>query len=53
MILGMIEYQRGNDAKAVEAFTKAESIRTNDPIPAYYLAKHKFASGFHSCRRIL
>lgn len=45
MILGMIEYQRGNDAKAVEAFNKAESIRTNDPLPAYYLGQAQIRIG--------
>jgi tetratricopeptide (TPR) repeat protein len=45
MILGMIEYQRGNDAEAVNAFTKAESIRTNDPLPAYYLGQAQIRIG--------
>ncbi|XZE19650.1 DUF1583 domain-containing protein [Pirellulaceae bacterium SH449] len=45
MILGMLEYQRGNDADAVEALTKAESIRTNDPLPAYYLGQAQIRIG--------
>lgn len=45
MILGMIEYQRGNDAGAVGAFSKAESIRTTDPLPCYYLGQAQIRLG--------
>ncbi len=45
MILGMIEYQRGNDAQAVEAFKKAESLRTKDPLASYYLGQSQIRIG--------
>ena len=32
MLLGLFEYQRGNDGQAVEAFTRAEEIRKDDRI---------------------
>ncbi|MFN9915087.1 MAG: tetratricopeptide repeat protein, partial [Pirellulaceae bacterium] len=45
MILGMIEYQRGNDAQAAEAFAKAESLRTKDPLASYYLGQTQIRLG--------
>jgi len=45
MILGMIEYQRGNDAQAVDAFTKAEMLRTKDPLTSYYLGQSQLRIG--------
>ena len=45
MILGMIEYQRGNDAQAVDAFTKAEMLRTKDPLASYYLGQSQIRIG--------
>lgn len=45
MILGMIEYQRGNDSQAVDAFTKAEMLRTKDPLTSYYLGQSQLRIG--------
>lgn len=45
MILGMLEYQRGNDADAVEALSKAESLRSTDALPAYYLGQAQIRIG--------
>ena len=45
MILGMIEYQRGNDAQAVDAFTKAQMLRTKDPLASYYLGQSQIRIG--------
>ncbi|MCU0707928.1 MAG: tetratricopeptide repeat protein, partial [Pirellula sp.] len=45
MILGMIEYQRGNDAQAVDAFTKAEALRTKDALASYYLGQAQIRIG--------
>ncbi|HEY4259400.1 MAG TPA: tetratricopeptide repeat protein, partial [Schlesneria sp.] len=39
MILGLIESQRGRDAAAVEAFSKATAAAVNDPLAAYYLGQ--------------
>jgi tetratricopeptide (TPR) repeat protein len=39
MILGLIESQRGRDAAAVEAFTKAAVAAPKDPLPSYYLGQ--------------
>lgn len=39
MILGLIESQRGRDAAAVEALTKAKELRKTDPLAAYYLGQ--------------
>src|SRR4051812_37437205 len=39
MILGLVESQRGRDAAAVEALTKAKELRTTDPLAAYYLGQ--------------
>ncbi len=50
MILGMIEYQRGSDAQAVEAFKKSESLRTKDPLASYYLGQAQIRIGDSSVR---
>ena len=39
MIMGLIESQRGRDAAAVEALTKAADLRATDPLAAYYLGQ--------------
>ncbi|MCE9525290.1 MAG: tetratricopeptide repeat protein, partial [Planctomycetales bacterium] len=39
MILGLIESQRGRDAAAVEAFTKAAVAAPKDPLSSYYLGQ--------------
>jgi tetratricopeptide (TPR) repeat protein len=39
MILGLVESQRGRDAAAVEALTKAKELRKTDPLAAYYLGQ--------------
>src|SRR5687768_1428954 len=39
MILGLVESQRGRDAAAVEAFTKAKELRPTDAMAAYYLGQ--------------
>src|SRR5262245_12981535 len=39
MILGLFESQRGRDAAAVEAFTNAKTLRTDDALAAFYLGQ--------------
>ena len=39
LILGLLEFQRGQDAAAVAAFRDAETHRPDDPLPAYYLGQ--------------
>ena len=39
LILGLLEFQRGQDAAAVTALTKAEETRKEDPLPSYYLGQ--------------
>jgi tetratricopeptide (TPR) repeat protein len=39
LILGLLEFQRGQDAAAVAALRQAESARLNDPLPSYYLGQ--------------
>lgn len=39
MLLGLFEYQRGNDGQAVKAFGKAEQLREEDPLASYYLGR--------------
>ena len=39
MILGLLEFQRGQDAAAVAALRQAESTRLDDPLPPYYLGQ--------------
>ena len=37
LILGLLEFQRGQDAAAVAALRQAETARPDDPLPPYYL----------------
>jgi tetratricopeptide (TPR) repeat protein len=39
LLIGLVEAQRGRDSAAVEALRKAESVRTDDPLPSYYLGQ--------------
>ena len=39
LLIGLVEAQRGRDSAAVEALRKAEAIRADDPLPAYYLGQ--------------
>ena len=39
LILGLLEFQRGQDAAAVAALRQAETHRPDDPLPAYYLGQ--------------
>ena len=39
MILGLVESQRGRDAAAVEALSKAKELRATDSLAAYYLGQ--------------
>ena len=39
MILGLLEFQRGQDAAAVAALRLAENARPDDPLPPYYLGQ--------------
>src|SRR6478672_8076892 len=39
MILGLVESQRGHDAKAVEALAKAQELRKTDPLAPFYLGQ--------------
>lgn len=39
MLLGLFESQRGEDAAAAQAFTKAEALRPEDALAPYYLSQ--------------
>ncbi|MCI0361269.1 MAG: tetratricopeptide repeat protein, partial [Planctomycetaceae bacterium] len=39
MLLGLVESERGRDAAAVEALTKAAQLRAADPLASYYLGQ--------------
>ena len=39
LILGLLEFQRGQDAAAVTALQQAETTRPDDPLPPYYLGQ--------------
>ncbi len=39
LILGLLEFQRGQDAAAVTALRQAEAVRVEDPLPPYYLGQ--------------
>ncbi len=39
LILGLLEFQRGQDAAAVAALRQAETHRPDDALPAYYLGQ--------------
>src|SRR5262245_16592398 len=39
LILGLVESQRGRDAAAVEALTRAKELRSTDPLAPYYLGQ--------------
>lgn len=39
MILGLLEFQRGQDALAAAALKKAQETRPDDPLPSYYLGQ--------------
>ena len=39
LILGLLEFQRGQDAAAVTALKNAETHRPIDPLPSYYLGQ--------------
>ena len=39
LILGLLEFQRGQDAAAVTALRQAETMRSDDPLPPYYLGQ--------------
>ncbi len=39
LILGLLEFQRGQDAAAVAALRRAETARPEDPLPSYYLGQ--------------
>ena len=39
LILGLLEFQRGQDAAAVTALRQAETTRPDDPLPPYYLGQ--------------
>src|SRR5207248_4969934 len=39
MLLALLESQRGHDAAAVEAFSRAEAARPDDPLAPYYLGQ--------------
>src|SRR4051812_28517086 len=39
MVLGLVESQRGRDASAVEALSKAKELRASDPLAGYYLGQ--------------
>ncbi len=39
LILGLLEFQRGQDAAAVAALRKAEATRQADPLSSYYLGQ--------------
>src|SRR5262245_21538595 len=39
LILGLLEFQRGQDAAAVTTLSNAEATRTQDPLPSFYLGQ--------------
>ena len=39
LILGLLEFQRGQDAAAVTALQNAETHRASDPLPSFYLGQ--------------
>ncbi len=39
LILGLLEFQRGQDAAAVTALANAETHRGSDPLPSFYLGQ--------------
>ena len=39
LILGLLEFQRGQDAAAVTALKNAEAQRASDPLPSFYLGQ--------------
>ncbi len=39
LILGLLEFQRGQDAAAVTALKSAETHRPSDPLPSFYLGQ--------------
>ncbi len=39
LILGLLEFQRGQDAAAVTALKQAETHRAEDPLPSFYLGQ--------------
>ncbi len=39
LLLGLVLSRRGNDAEARQAFEKAETVLTQDPLASYYLGK--------------
>ena len=39
LILGLLEFQRGQDAAAVTALRSAEATRPDDPLPSFYLGQ--------------
>ncbi len=39
LILGLLEFQRGQDAAAVTALANAETHRASDPLPSFYLGQ--------------
>ncbi len=39
MVLGLLEFQRGQDAAAVAALRQAEAARPTDSLPSYYLGQ--------------
>ena len=45
MILGLLQLQRGRPALAVDAFTKAEGLLSNDGACSYYLGRSLLAVG--------
>ena len=45
LLQGMVEMRRGRDAVARAAFEQAESLRSTDPIPSWYLGKALVAIG--------
>ncbi|MFO0943583.1 MAG: tetratricopeptide repeat protein [Pirellulales bacterium] len=45
MLIGLFESQRGSDADAVEAYSKAEQLRAQDAIACYYLGQAQLRLG--------
>ncbi len=39
LIIGLLEFQRGQDAAAVTALANAETHRASDPLPSFYLGQ--------------
>ena len=45
LLLGLVLARRGQDKQAIEAFSRAESLSEDDPLPSYYLGETLVTTG--------